>query len=717
MQQSQLIPFTIYSFLRIIAGYGIDLGFRKDMASFCASVIVKKYNECAVIGRDLVRLLQEVSRMSEFDSVWKLLNQKSSIMASDRFSNSDDSASTELSKLLKVPSQKRFLSSRLSPEMELNLLFILNSVKYGTNHRRYYEWFSLEYLKVTDPDNLIVDIIRYLIVSYHPPNAVLASSSVQRWQIITWFLRQIKTNFSTAYAKLALFYDWLFYDPNVDNIMNIEPAILIITKSAAVNAKISCTMIEFLYLLRQDYEGYNLSIDKGIDRSMTDIISKRVISNLESVMLSDQIDEEIKTQTKQLFPCYFNPVIPSKQSFNVNNNDSLTNTIKQFQSSFKDSDCTVINSRQIMKELIEFIGRMTSNEYEDMKMVLNDFIADEFSSFHTHSTIWSSSLVYALSDAELDKDILDIAVERITLLPQNCFDIEKFAINGTSDSKRESSSSSLNSFMDSNESIQSASQSVSFKASFDDDQMINGIEDQMRHLKATDPSIFYTGCFTQFDSELSESPNVIDLLYIILEDTDPSQLLQLKSQLFVIARNPIIANWDNVIKSLASTKDWDGYCQIFFWDLMLISLKQFPDFVRVRAGFKEILGVLKLNGLLISDHSEIYNGFLNIAISLKSVVMSSNSCNEYFSWILILLEEAGSIPQVILQILIFYWRSNSRLFLQSLVRIDDEAKQVDRNLLKRGLLAFSKAISGLDENSPAKKSLLSCLETTMALIK
>ncbi|TEB20818.1 hypothetical protein C9890_0017, partial [Perkinsus sp. BL_2016] len=115
----------------------------------------------------------------------------------------------------------------------------------------------------------------------------------------------MKTNYSTANAKLALFYDWLFYDPSVDNIMNVEPAILIISKSASTNPKITCTMIEFLYMLKGNYfPNMKDSIGISIEKTMFDILSKRVISNLESILLSDQIGQDIKRQTKEIFACY-----------------------------------------------------------------------------------------------------------------------------------------------------------------------------------------------------------------------------------------------------------------------------------------------------------------------------------------------------------------------------------------------------------------------------
>ena len=60
---------------------------------------------------------------------------------------------------------------------------------------------------------------------------------------------------------------------------------------------------------------------------------------------------------------------------------------------------------------------------------------------------------------------------------------------------------------------------------------------------------------------------------------------------------------------------------------------------------------------------------------------------------------------------------NSRFFLQSLVKLDEEETQkINQTQVKKTLMAFSKSISALEDNSPAKKSLISCVDTTIALM-
>lgn len=697
-QQSQLIPFTIYSFLRIISGNGIDLGLRKELATFCSSVLQEKFKECSIIGRDLIRILQEVSRMSEFTNTWKFLHQKSG--------GESDIESSQLYKLLQVPTPKKFVAGRLTPEMETNLIFILDHVKYGGNHhRKYYDWFSTEYLKVSDPENILIDVIRYLIVAYHPPNSVIASSSVQRWQIITWFLRQFKSNYSTANAKLALFYDWLFYDISSDNIMNVEPAILIMIKSASVNPKITCTMIEFLYMLKRDYLPIVSGvIERSIDKTMFDILSKRVISNLEAILLCDQVSEDIKRQTRELFPCYSGLIsikLPHSTTITTGGGGGLIMTIQLLEQAINDSKAPTID---LMKKFVNELGNSSEGEFEEAEGALVQLIGFKFNNFQMKSQEnWANALRGVFHDPQIEKEAIDRAIERISLLPLTEFNIETFLITPYNTNTNNNSNNG--------NTISMTTESIDMES----DGIVNA--------KATNSKLFYSKCFEQFYLELSESPNVIELLGLILDDCDPSQLLCLKNQLLLSPRNPLTLNWTNLSRSLHVTKDWDGYCQIFLWELLLITLKQSQD---AFASFKELLKNIKpaFRDDEFTSLSEMSNGLINISISLypkPTTAAPSNSANnnltEYFQWLLLLLEEGHGIG-AILHVLTFYWRANSRFFLQSLVRLDESETtgKINHFQIKNTLSSFSKLIASLEENSPAKKSLLSCIDTTMALM-
>ena len=58
--------------------------------------------------------------------------------------------------------------------------------------------------------------------------------------------------------KSALFYDWLFIDERVDNIINIEPAMLLMVYSTP--KYIDMTLLKFLFLLGDNYMMYDILI-------------------------------------------------------------------------------------------------------------------------------------------------------------------------------------------------------------------------------------------------------------------------------------------------------------------------------------------------------------------------------------------------------------------------------------------------------------------------
>ena len=529
--------------------------------------------------------------------------------------------------------------------------------------------------------------------------------------------------------------------------MNVEPAILIISKSASTNPKITCTMIEFLYMLKGNYfPNMKDSIGICIEKTMFDILSKRVISNLESILLSDQIGQDIKRQTKEIFAC--NTSNGGTSAFN-NTNESkmvLLKIISTIERSFNDPKTDMY---ELTNNFVEELGKISNSDFEEIESNIVTLITKKFNNFQNEDDQnignWADGLRMSFNDSDIEKDIIDMAIERISLLPLTEFNIEKFLMKSPKSKTEQlkldeinevimlngeikgsgspleslalgsSSSGSIRSFSSTTSSSSastSTSTSTSTSMSIDMD-MNNEIEDEIKRSKSNDSKLFYSECFTQFYSELLESENIIEIIGIILEDTDPNQLLALKTQLITSSRNPIVLNWINFTKYLSITREWDGYCQIFLWDLILICLKQIPETL---GAFK---GVLKcVRNVLLPEHSEICNGIVNLAIALypKS---STGSVNEYFSWFVVLLEEGGTCS-VILSILSFYWRSNSRLFLQSLVRLDEEREsgstKVDQKRVQMTLSAFSKTISGMDENTPAKKSLLSCIDTTIALL-
>ena len=90
------------------------------------------------------------------------------------------------------------------------------------NHHSQPSMIFLQYLSTPESLHQIPELIRFVCCVIHPTNEVLASDVIPRWALVGWLLSLCQANpVVFANAKLALFYDWLAYNPEADNIMNI----------------------------------------------------------------------------------------------------------------------------------------------------------------------------------------------------------------------------------------------------------------------------------------------------------------------------------------------------------------------------------------------------------------------------------------------------------------------------------------------------------------
>lgn len=209
------------------------------------------------IGRDLVRLLQNVSRIPEFTSICFDMMYNPSVLSQ---------SFTGIDQIMKMKSSRTYIRSRLTPDMEFKLHFLTTKVTFG-NQKRYQDWFQRQYLSTPESQTLRCDIIRYICTVVHPSSDILAANITPRWAVIGWllvscsvtfllifFLAQaillnlilFQSNLSACDAKLSLFFDWLFFDPEKESILNLEPAILVMLNSMKSRPTITVNLLDFL---------------------------------------------------------------------------------------------------------------------------------------------------------------------------------------------------------------------------------------------------------------------------------------------------------------------------------------------------------------------------------------------------------------------------------------------------------------------------------------
>ncbi|GMH00004.1 hypothetical protein Nepgr_001843 [Nepenthes gracilis] len=283
---------ALYTYLRLLADHyrlpnspkSVELKQRE--IEFCVRTIRKQFPLCLKMGRDLIRLLQDLVHIPELRVVWRDLVLNPASFKTPEFS--------DLSNVYSLRTSSRYFLLRITPEMETQLRFLLTHVKLGSQ-KRHQAWFAGKFLSCPDRETLICDIVRFICCAHHPSNEIIQSDVIPRWAVIGWLLKCCTKNYVEANVKLALFYDWLFFDEMVDNIMNIEPAILLMVNSIPRYIDITQSLLEFLILLVENYDvERRLVILKGVSSALSVLVRRGVIPSLDVLTSCEAISPFLK---------------------------------------------------------------------------------------------------------------------------------------------------------------------------------------------------------------------------------------------------------------------------------------------------------------------------------------------------------------------------------------------------------------------------------------
>ncbi|OQR70590.1 integrator complex subunit 3-like [Tropilaelaps mercedesae] len=294
-----LLATSVYTYLRLIVDHFSPqfVQLRQREIDFCAKTLREKFQECSMIGRDLVRVLQNVARIPEFEALWRDFLERPSTLS--------PSLTGGVAQLLATRTPRRFLQSRVTPDMERKLYFMTHQVKLG-QQRRYQDWFHKQYLSTPESQSLRCDLIRYICCFIHPSNEILCSDILPRWAVIGWLLMTCLSNVEASNCKMALFYDWLVFDAEKDNIMNIEPAILVMFHSIRPHPQITATLWDFLIrIMREFSKPLADRIRQGIHTSLRVILEKRVLSSLAPLFDYPRLDNELKNCIRENFSEFY----------------------------------------------------------------------------------------------------------------------------------------------------------------------------------------------------------------------------------------------------------------------------------------------------------------------------------------------------------------------------------------------------------------------------
>ncbi|XP_054799499.1 uncharacterized protein LOC129303933 isoform X1 [Prosopis cineraria] len=278
-EEPLLLSSALYVYLRLLADHYRSTNNEKLESlkrleiDLCVKIVREEFCLCLKIGRDIVWLLQSLFHVPEFRAIWKDLVMNPSEFKTPAF--------TDISQLYFIRTSSRYFLLRITPEMESYLRFLLTHVKLG-QQKRHQMWFTRKFLNEPSRETVIVDLVRFICCAHHPPNEIIQSDIVPRWAVIGWLLKSCRKSYVEANVKLALFYDWLFFNESVDNIMNIEPAMLLIVHSIPKYIDMTHTLVEFLLHLVDNYDVEHRDIIiKGVSSALQALVHKGVIHSID----------------------------------------------------------------------------------------------------------------------------------------------------------------------------------------------------------------------------------------------------------------------------------------------------------------------------------------------------------------------------------------------------------------------------------------------------
>ncbi|RUS16646.1 protein-domain-containing protein, partial [Endogone sp. FLAS-F59071] len=321
----RVIATSAYTYLRVINDHAKFQQLRRSETTFCIWLLRNKWVACSNIGRDLVRALHDVSNITEFrdlwmdilyrprtlspqfegKSKWHLVSTSSIAVIFSKLMYHCSFASIVymnigVSALLNMPTPKEYLQSRLTLLMEHKLLYILTKLKIG-GHQKNLLWFQERYIFTPESGPLTCDIIRFMIAGWWPDNTLLASEIVPRYVVIGAMIRAVKDPVIASNVKLALIYDWLFFKEG-DNIMWIEPAMLLMERSVERYPYITTILMEYLKFTIDEYHPpIRDYIAQCIAFGMKELIRVGVIRNLIYIYNNPNIDGEIRGYMHEIF--------------------------------------------------------------------------------------------------------------------------------------------------------------------------------------------------------------------------------------------------------------------------------------------------------------------------------------------------------------------------------------------------------------------------------
>ncbi|CEG44698.1 Uncharacterized conserved protein [Plasmopara halstedii] len=313
---SSLIPFVFHTFVRISLDHTASQhsSLLKQEVELCTTLWNRRQADVAQLGRDIVRVLSDAKDIAGMSALWKQLRN-----VRDNSEPEKDVTVYSVAQLMAIPTPAKYLAVRLNPKMEEYLLFMMERVQAGSV-TRYQKWFFSQFLSSPGSEALVPDLVRYICAVYHPSNQILNSKVTPRYHILGWLYllcHGSKTPSLLARVQLAMFFDYLYFKSS-DNIMTVEPAMLLMVKSLKSHPVVTLSMIQFLVFAVEKFAASALNrtlMQKGVSTAFAMILRLGVVPSLlplQSFPLLLSSAPELQSELHRIFPEHF----PSSENAN-----------------------------------------------------------------------------------------------------------------------------------------------------------------------------------------------------------------------------------------------------------------------------------------------------------------------------------------------------------------------------------------------------------------
>lgn len=282
---------------------------RERETSLLVLLFRERFDAVKLAGRDMIRAVYYISRIPEVKAVWEQIivapgDQSVDPSHQRGVNGSSTLTSTNLRLLLSTPTPKVVLTSRVTPELETWLTFVFTNAKNG-QQIHFQKWLGAKYFSSPENETLAPELIRWIVGVHHPTNAILQSNIVPRYKVVGWLIGQLRTAHIQAHARLTLFYDWLFYTPqSKENIMNIEPAALLMMQTLAKEPSFVSSLAEALMVNTDNFLVPPLLREesrKCVQAAFRLMLDKKVVPSFEPLLASTHLAAPLRDALRKVF--------------------------------------------------------------------------------------------------------------------------------------------------------------------------------------------------------------------------------------------------------------------------------------------------------------------------------------------------------------------------------------------------------------------------------